>query len=76
MDELKKLFNRLQTDSKSVLFTQDQLNDKLLKKLNNSKYKKDKEFVNRFNLLVDKKTGFKNNVYSVPIKAEYVKKKR
>ena len=76
MDELKKLFNRLQTDSKSVLFTQDQLNDKLLKKLNNSKYKKDKEFVNRFNLLVDKKTDFKNNVYSVPIKAEYVKKKR
>ena len=55
MNELKKLFNRLQVDSKSVLFVQDQINDKLLKKLKKSKYKKDKEFVNSFNLLVDKK---------------------
>ena len=75
MDELKKLFNRLQTHSKSMLFIQDKLNDNLLKKLKNSKYKKDKEFTNRFDLLVDKKTDFnkKNDVYSVPIKAEYVK---
>ena len=33
MDILKKLFNKLQVDSKSVLFVQDQINDKLLKKL-------------------------------------------
>ena len=58
MDELKKLFNTLQIDSKSVLFVQDQINDKLLKKLKKSKNKKDKEFVNSFNLLVDKKTYF------------------
>ena len=42
MDELKKFFSRLQVDSKSVLLIQEQLNDKLLKKLNKSKYKKDK----------------------------------
>ena len=75
MDKLKKLFNKLQVDSKSVAFIQEQLNDKLLKKLKNSKYEKDKQFVNRFNLLEDKKTDFNNNkneVYSVPIKAEYV----
>ena len=80
MDELKKLLKksiRLQVDSKNVLFIQEQLNDKLLKKLNKSKYKKDKEFVNRFNLLVDKKTDFNkkdNGRYSIPIKAECVQK--
>ena len=77
MDKVKKLFNKLQADSKSVVFIQEQLNDKLLKKLKNSKYEKDKEFVNRFNLLENKKTDFNNNendVYSVPIKAEYVQK--
>ena len=40
--------------SKSVVFIQEQLNDKLLKKLKNLKYEKDKEFVNRFNVLEDK----------------------
>ena len=77
MEKVKKLFNKLLVDSKSVVFIQEQLNDKLLKKLKNSKYKKDKEFVNRFNLLEDKKTDFNNNkndVYSVPIKAECIKK--
>ena len=77
MDKLKKVFNKLQVDSKSVVFIQEQLNDKLLKKLKNSEHEKDKEFVNRFNLLEDKKADFNNNkneVYSVPIKAEYVKK--
>ena len=77
MDKVKKLFNKLQADSKSMVFIQEQLNDKLLKKLKNSKYEKDKEFVNRCNLLEDKKTDFnnsKNDVYSVQIKAEYVQK--
>ena len=64
-------------DSKRVVFIEEQLNDKLLKKLKNSKYEKDKEFVNRFNLLEDIKTDFNNNkndVYSGPIKAEYIQK--
>ena len=77
MDKLKKVFNKPQVDSKSVVFIQEQLNDKLLKKLKNSEHEKGKEFVNRFNLLEDKKADFNNNkneVYSVPIKAEYVKK--
>ena len=58
MNKLKKLFNNLQLDSKSTLFVQDQLNDKLLKKLKKSKYIKDQEFVNSFNLLVDNKANF------------------
>ena len=55
MDKLKKFFNKLQVDSTNVVFVQEQLNDKLLKKLKNSKYEKNKEFVNRFNLLKYKK---------------------
>ena len=77
MDKIKKLFNKLQTDSKSAAFIQEQLNDELMKKLKNSKYEKDKEFVNRFNLLEGKKTDFnknKNDIYSFPIKAEDVQK--
>ena len=42
MDKLKKLFNKLQIDSKSVVFVPEQLNDKLLKKLKNPKYEKGK----------------------------------
>ena len=60
-----------------MLFIQEEINDKLLKKLKKSKYKKDKEFANSFNLLVDKKTDFNkkdDGRYSIPIKAEYVQK--
>ena len=77
MDELKGLFNSLQVDNKSVLFVQNQINDKLLKKLKKSKYKKEKELVSSFNLLVDKKTDFNkkdDGRYSIPIKAEYIQK--
>ena len=59
MDKLKKLFNSLQIDSKSVLFTEEKLNAKLLKRLKKSTYKKDKEFVKDFNLLENKEDLFK-----------------
>ena len=72
---MKKLFNSLQIDSKSVLFTEEKLNDKLLKRLKKSTYKKDKEFVKDFNLLENKKDLFKQkDGYSIPIKAEFIKK--
>ena len=51
MPTIKKLFKNLQTDSKSVLFTEEQINEKILKTLKKSKYEKDKVFVNLFNLL-------------------------
>ena len=59
MENLKKLFSKLQTDSKSVLFTEEKLSNKLLQKLRKSKYNKDKEFVNSFNLLENKEDLFK-----------------
>ena len=76
MDDLKKRFTKLQTDSKSVLFTEEKLNDKLLQKLKKSKYNKDKESGNTFNLLENKEDLFKKDgsKYSIPIKAEHVQK--
>ena len=62
-------------DSKSALFTTEELSDKTLKKVNKSSHVKDKEFVNIFDLLdndVDFKTETKS--YHVPLKAEYLKK--
>ena len=75
MDKIKKLFNKLQTDSKSVLFTEEKLNNKLLQKLKKSKYNKDKELVNGLNLLENKADLFKQrDGYSIPIKAEFIQK--
>ena len=39
MNKLKKLFRRLQTDTKSVLFTEENINDKFVKKLKNQDMK-------------------------------------
>ena len=39
MNEVKKLFRRLQTDAESVLFTEENINDKLLKKIKNQDMK-------------------------------------
>ena len=49
MSNLKKLFKNLQRDLKNVLFTKEKIDDKVLKKLKKSLYKKDNEFVNLFN---------------------------
>ena len=73
MNELKKLCRRLQTDAKRVLFTEENINDKLLKKIKNSNYEKDIEFVKLFdrnvNLLVDEKK-------TIPVKTTLVEKKK
>ena len=53
MTNLKKLFKKLQSDAKSVLFTEEIINEKMLKKLKKSTYVRDKEFVNLFVNSVD-----------------------
>ena len=42
MENVKKLFNKLQIDSKSILFMQEQFNEKLLKNYINQNMKKTK----------------------------------
>ena len=39
MNESKKLFRRLHTQAKSALFTEENVNDKLVKKKKKSRYK-------------------------------------
>ena len=68
---LKELFRNLQTDSKSVLFTQEKIDDELLKKLIKSMYKKDTEFVNLFNSNVD---FLDNEKKPIQIKTIFAKK--
>ena len=72
MNELKKLFRRFQTDTESVLFTEENINDKLLKKSEKLKYEKYIEFVKLFDsnviLLEDEKR-------TIPIKTTFIEKK-
>ena len=70
--KLKKLFKFLQTDAKSILFTEEKVNNKLLKKLNRSEYEKDKRFANLFNKNTE---DFVEEKAFVPIKATFVEKK-
>ena len=72
MSNLKKLFKNLQTDSESVLVTAEKINDRVLKKLKKSLYKKDKEVVNLFNSNVDFLDHEQKNI---PIKTRFVEKK-
>ena len=51
---LQKLFKKLKTDTKSVLFTEQTINDKVQKRLKKSKYNKDIEFRNLFKSNIDR----------------------
>ena len=53
MSNLKRLFKNLQTDSKSILFIEEKINDRLLKKLTKSMNETDKKLVNLFNSNVE-----------------------
>ena len=46
MNELIKLFKSLQKDVKSVLLTEENINDKLLKRIKKSKYEKEIDLLN------------------------------
>ena len=50
MNESKKLFRNSQTDAKSVLFKEQNINDKLLKKLKSQNMKK---ILNLLNYLIE-----------------------
>ena len=53
MIELKNLFKKLQAVANNVLFREETINDKVLKKLKKSKYNKDIEFVNLLKSNID-----------------------
>ena len=72
MSNLKKLFKNLQADSKSILFIEEKINYRLLKKLTKSMSETDKKFVNLFNSHVDFLDDEKK---TAPIKTTFVEKK-
>ena len=72
-DWAKKLFKKLQTDAKRVLFTEKTINDKVLKKLKRSRYNKDIEFVTLFEGNIDFLDDEKK---SISIKTTFGKKKK
>ena len=73
LSKLKTLFRNLQTNAKSVLFTEEKANETLLKRLAKSKYDKNIGFVNLFNGNAKIKDNEKK---STPIKMTFVEKKK
>ena len=51
LQETKNIFENLETDPKSVLFSKDIINNKLLKKLKKWPYVRDKQLLKLINLL-------------------------
>ena len=69
MTELEKSFGQLQVDAKSVLFTEETINKKVLKKLKKWSYV---DFVNLFENNID---FLEDEKVSIPIKTIFVEKK-
>ena len=68
----RNLFVKLKTDPVSVLFSEELLDNRLLKKLKKSKYEKDTELLKHINL-ADGKYFLDNN--KVPIRTDYLEKR-
>ena len=60
---------------KSVLFTEDKINDRLFKNLEKSKYVKDKELVNFINNVEDLKAINKTDSKIIPLRLDYFEKR-
>ena len=72
LKKTKKLFGNLKIDPSSVLFSEERIDNRLLKKLKNSKYVKDRELLKLVNE-ADSKYFLDDNI--VPTRADYVKKR-
>ena len=54
LKEARTLFNNLKIDPSSVLFSEERIDNRLLKKLKNSKYLKDAQLLKHINLADNK----------------------
>ena len=54
LKEERTIFNSLKTDPNSVLFSEERIDNRLLKKLKNSKYLKDAQLLKHINLADNK----------------------
>ena len=74
LQKTKIIFEKLKTDPKSILFSEDKINVKLLKKLKKSLYIKYKQLLKLIDLLENSIEQINDN--EVPIRVDYVDKKR
>ena len=72
MEKTKKLLNNLKIDPCSILFSEERTDDRLFKKLKQSKYVKDRELLKLVNL-ADSKYFLDDDI--VPTRADYVEKR-
>ena len=76
LEEAKKFLEKLKTNEKSVLFSEEKLNKKLLKKLKKSKYSNDKKLLKLIDLAENNIEQFnENNENIVPARLNYVEEK-
>ena len=72
LQKARTIFNSLKTDPYSVLFSEEKIDNRLLKKLKKSKYVKDSELLKLINLGDDK--NFLDDG-KVPNRADYTEKR-
>ena len=72
LQKARTIFNSLKTDPYSVLFSEEKIDNRLLKKLKKSKYVKDSELLKLINLGDDK--NFLDDG-KVPNRADYIEKR-
>ena len=73
LQEAKNIFEKLKTDLKSILFSIDKINVKLLKKLKRSPYIKNKRLLKLIDFLENNIEEINDN--KVPIRVDYVEKR-
>ena len=72
LKKARNIFDKLKTDTASVVFAEELLDLKLLNKLKNSKYEVDKLLYKLLNI-IDNKSFFNEN--KAPARADYVEKR-
>ena len=72
LKEARTIFNSLKTDPTSVLFSEEKIDNRLLKNLKKSKYLKDSQLL-KLIILADNKNFIDND--KTPNRTDYVKKK-
>ena len=71
LKEARTVFNNLKTDPNSVFFSEERIDQRLLKKLEKSKYLKDSQLL-KLILFADKKDFLDDD--KTPTRADYVEK--
>ena len=75
LQEAKNIFEKLKTDPKSVLFSEEKIDKRLLKKLKKSSYGKDNLLLKLINL-VENDIDQINKTNQIPTRTDYVEKRK